>query len=159
MSTPIVEQIAANIETATNQITVAAGFNENLTCIRPNRLGYEGSATPADGKVVLRLADRRRDDENSIPGNPPAVCWWQMYALVAFVIAADDATTAIDIRNQQVAADLEKKLLTDPTRGGLAIDTVCRGAYTFDDGPAFSGITVMVECQYRTRENDPYIQA
>ena len=40
MSTPVLENIAANIETAVNAITTGNGFNYTLNAIRPRRVMF-----------------------------------------------------------------------------------------------------------------------
>ena len=159
MSTPIVEQIAQEIDARIAEITTANGFNQDLTPLRPTRLNLEGDVAPTDGTVVILQEDPSEDDENSTDGNAAIKAWVQSFSLAAFVIASDATTTAIDTRINQVRADIEKKLTADITRGGLAIDTRIRPPRMFNEAPQATGIVINVDVHYRTREDDPYTAA
>ena len=159
MTTPIIEHIAADIKTAINAITVAAGFNQTLTGVRPTRVGFEGGPPPKDLEVFIIQDDPDEDEDLSGAGYVSLLAWRQPFLLQAFVISSDDATASIDTRINQVRSDIEQKLMEDISRGGYAIDTQVKAPIKFNDGPAFSGIVVMIEVIYRTRENDPYTAA
>lgn len=159
MSNPVVELISQDIQTAINAITTGNGFNQTLVCVRPTRTGFEGNTTPEDGKVVLIQEDPDENEELSSQGNVSMKAWNQQYLLVAFVIASDKATTPIDTRINQVRADIEKKLMEDDQRSTLAINTEMKGSAKFDEGAKMSGIAILIEVMYRTRENDPYTKA
>ena len=49
------------------------------------------------------------------------------------MLDSDTAETAIDTRKNQVAADITKKLREDPTRGGLAAETMVLDYSSFED--------------------------
>ena len=159
MSTPVVESIAEDIQDAVDAITIAAGFNQDLTAKRPIRLGLEGLAAEVDGTVVILQEEPAEDEEISSQGNPPARGWRQPFWLAAYVIASDAVTTPIDTRLNQVRSDIEKKLRADPTRGGYAIDTLIRAPIFFNEDEGCSGIVVVIEVRYRTSEDDPCVQA
>jgi len=156
MSDPVVELIAVDIQEAVDAITVANGFNQDLSCVRPTRLGFEGDAAPVNGKVVLVSEDPDEDEENSGEGNAAIKAWTQPFVLIAFIIASDTSDTAIDTAINRARSDIEKKLMEDPTRGGNAWDTRIRAPARFNEGPGATGIIVMVDVLYRTREGDPY---
>lgn len=155
----VVEQIAENLQATINAITLANGWHQDLVAVRPTRIGFEADAAPEDGKVVIIQQDPEADEELSAEGNVAMQAWLQPFALVAFVIASDADTTAIDTRLNQVRADIEQKLQQDPGRSGLAIDTVPMGSIHFSEGPGVTGIVVVVGVRYRTRRNDPYQNA
>ena len=154
MSVPVVENIAVNIEAAVNAITVANGFNQTLTALRPLRRDFE--ATPRnDGVVLIKQLDEDLAGEQPVP----AMDYLQEFALVAYVTDSDAAATSIDTRLNQVKADLVKKLCEDRTRGGYALDTIIRPAAEFNEGPGRTGVVVRVEVHDRTDQDDPYTRA
>lgn len=159
MSTPIVEQIAADIQVSVNGVTLLNGFNQDLEAVRPTRVGFEDDSAPQDCRVVIIQEDPDEDEANSAEGNVGMKAWIQPFALVAFVISSDTVTTPIDTRINQVRADIEKKLMEDPNRDGLAIDTRIRSSGRFSEGPGATGIVVMVDVLYRTPVDDPYRNA
>lgn len=154
MSTPVVEHIAANIKTAIGEITEADGYNQNLTAIRPRRNDFS-DIVPKDLVVLVKQADEEESEEKPLMIGQ----WDQPFVLMAIVLDSDDAVTSIDTRTNQVRADIQKKLLVDPTRGGYAFDTVILPSAEFDDGEGFTGIAVKVVVKYRTKYNDPYTKA
>jgi len=159
MSDPVLELIAENIKTEVAEITVANGFNQNLTPKRPTRSGWEDDEPATNGKVLIIQEDPDEDEENAAAGNNPMKAWVQPFTLVAFVIASDANSDPIDTLVNRVKADIEKKLCEDPTRGGNAWDTRIRaGGKIYKDGQ-YSGWAVVVDVHYRTREDDPYTKA
>jgi len=151
--TPLIEKIAENIKTAIAAITTGAGFNQTLIPIRPKRNDFAAAAWD-DLTVLINQAEAEEHE-----GGYGAKEWRQNFILVCIVIDDETATTSIDTRLNQVSSDIFKKLLEDPGRGGLAIDTNIHAAKPFiDDETAMSGIAVQVSVDYRTKENDPYTQ-
>ena len=153
MSTPIIEYIAENIKDAVNEITVANGFNQTLTAIRPKRNDFK-DVSP-DDLVVLIKQDNPETGEAAIG----TADWNQPFWIMAIVLDSDNATDSIDTRINQVRADIEKKLMVDVTRGGYAYDTAILPSIEFNDGQGFSGIAVQIAVKYRTELEDPYTKA
>lgn len=151
MSTPIIELIAANIETVINAVTVGNGFNQDLVALRSKRNDFS-DVTPQDCIVLIA---QQGDDRVEAEGTQ-TMEWNEKFMLMALVIDSDSATTSIDIRRNQVKSDIRKKLLEDPTRGGYAIETIIGGADLFDDGNGFTGVALAIEVNYRTDYDDPY---
>lgn len=150
MSTPITEYIAENIKTAINAITIAGGFNQNLTAIRKKRVDFLREV-PDDGKVSIMQAE----DENLIN---PAGCarWSQKFLITAIVLDSDKATDSIETRTSKVRDDIRKKLTEDTTRGGYADDTLVGPAVPLPDGESFTGIDLEFNVHYTTKFDDPY---
>jgi len=153
MSTPIVEHIAANIATAIGQVTVANGFNQDLVAIRPKRLDYGQDLTPRDGHVLVMQGAEAKETRPT-----GGESWAQTFILWALVLDSDQATNSIDTRINQVRADIHKKLMEDPQRGGYALDTELVGSDIISDGRGFSGIALEITVHYRTKDDDPYTQ-
>ena len=152
MAIPIIEQIAVELAARIDEITTANGFQQNLTALRPKRDDF-ADVTPADGVVLMVQEDAEADPESPWPMQD----WQQVFLLCAIVLDADDAATSIDVRKNQVAADIAKKLRADRSRGGLANETTILGRTNFAEG-AFTGIAVAVMVDYRHQADDPYTQ-
>ena len=156
MTTPIIELISENIKTAVNEITVATSFNQTLTGYRPKRNDFK-DVVPADLLVLIIQGDEEEVEETV--SNGVSKEWRQPYLLMALVIDSDAATTTYETRINQVKADLIKKLMTDPSRGGYALDTIPRpGIKIPENDYNWSGIVANFDVYYRTKINDPYTQ-
>ena len=154
MSTPIIESIAEDIKDAINLITTGNGFNQTLTAIRPKRSDFLASAWD-DLTVLVNQVEAEKPE-----GAIFATTWRQYFIIMAIVIDSDDASTSIDTRLNQVAADIEKKLMEDATRGANAIDTEITAKTPFaDDETALTGIAIQVAVDYRTVMENPYTKA
>ena len=153
MSTPILENIAVDIETAINEITTGNGYNQDLVAYRSKRSDYK-DFTPSDLTALVTQME-----PELVEGVVGAKTWEQPFTIMVIVLDSDTAGTAIDTRNNQVACDIEKKLMVDPTRGGNAIDTTILPPVRFNDGKGFTGVAVTALVQYRTLINNPYTKA
>jgi len=151
MTTPRIEYIAADIKTKIDEITTGNGFNQTLVAVRPKRNDFK-DVPPENGKVLIVQQTAVREDVEGF-GTAQRT---QRFILMALVIDSDTATTSIDTRHNQVAADIEKKLVVDITRGGYAFDTRVEDSAIFDDDDGYTGIAVAVDISYRTSETDPY---
>ena len=151
VSTPRIEYIAVNIAAAINAITVANEFNQTLVAVRPKRIDFS-DVVPKNGRVLIAQIDQSPPADQAIQTQE----YLQEFLCAAIVKDSDTAVTSIDTRLNQVAADIEKKLKEDRTRGGYALNTVMAGSTKFDDGEAFTGIAVLVRVHYRTAWGDPY---
>ncbi|NIP25621.1 MAG: hypothetical protein GWN94_18275 [Phycisphaerae bacterium] len=154
MSTPVKEYITENIKTAINAITVANGFNQDLTAVRSRRNDFS-DITPKDKTVLVKQLDPDKPQEQAYS----TIEWVQFYALMAIVLDDDDETASIDTRINQVEADIHKKIREDPKRNNNAIDTELLPTVQFSDDKGFTGISVNIAVRYRVKENDPYTKA
>jgi len=151
MSTPLVERIAVNLEKAINAITVANGFNYDLTAVRPKRLHLEGDINK-DLTVII---------EQESPSAEPVITdetitWHQPFTLQAIVIDSDKATEAIDTRLNKIRADIEKQLNSEAYRDceGLAEGIFLKQPEKFTTAE-LSAIAVNIDVQYTTDYDDP----
>jgi len=150
MAEPIVELIAANIEADINAITTGNGFNYTLAAHRRKKFDFINEPW-ADLDVVIQQLERRKiSDENMIKR------WEQPFGIYAFTTQSEDASTTIDTKQNRVIADIEKKLMTDPYRGGNADDTDIEGPVPFINANSACGVYMEVVVVYGTVENDPY---
>lgn len=154
---PIVEQIAVKVAEAIGQITEGNGYTHNLVPLRPKRLDYE-DVSPSDCTVLVWQEDDEDNDEISMTG---AQGWSQTFVLMAVVIDSDTATESVDKRINEIKSDIRHKLRQNPKFGGNLgiVDTYWRGSAKFDDGEGITGVAVLVDIEYRTKENDPYTKA
>lgn len=154
MADPVVELIALDIAAKIAEVTIGNGFHQDLITVRDKRVAYRDQA-PVENTVLLVQEDE--DEWGEQPNTTKA--WEQPFALQAIVLDSDSDSTAIDIKRNRVRADLQKKLMEDPTRDGNANDTVIMPSILFNDGEGFSGIQVNILVRYRTKIDDPYTRA
>jgi len=155
MSTPIIEQIAVKIAALVNAVTIANGFNQDLTAVRPKRIHLEGDIN-TDGTVIVEQEEDAviETDSNTV------IIWRQPFTLQALVIDSDDATAAIDTRLNQVRSDIEKKLMT---AGNWQLDglgeILLKSATKFIADPQVAGIAVNIDVLYEVNKANPYSQS
>jgi hypothetical protein len=154
MSRSIIEQIAEAVAGVVDTVTVANGYSQDLSALRPRRNDWADIA-PVDGRVLVWQDDDEPLDASAITTTEFA----QAFSLICMVLDGDAADTSIDTRLNAVKSDLRKAFAADHTLGGLALDVVPGGSSKFDDGQGFTGITVTFVVRYRTAEDDPYTQA
>jgi len=155
MSDSIIEQIAVKITALVDAVTVANGFHQTLTAVRPKRIHLEGDINTDLTVIVEQDAEAViEEDSNTV------VIWRQGFALQALVIDSDDATAAIDTRLNQVRSDIEKKLMTGDNwqLDGLG-EILLKSAEKFIADPQVAGISVNIDVLYEVNKADPYSQA
>ncbi|MCE5185078.1 MAG: hypothetical protein LLF76_03015 [Planctomycetaceae bacterium] len=152
MAEGIDEQIAEYLKDRVNEITIANGFHQNLTAIRPKNNEFS-DVVPANGVVVIWQADEEA-------GEPTygADGWMQPFILMGIVLGADEATQSLDTLLNHVKWDIRKKLAADRKCGGLVSGmNLNLPSRKFDDGKGFTGIAVPVMVQYGTAAGNPYM--
>ena len=154
MSTPLVEQIALKLEEAVNAITEAAGFNYDLTAVRPKRIHLEGDIN-TDKTVIIEQENAVKDQQTS-----DTITWRQAFTLQAIVIDSDTETEAIDTRLNKIRADIEKQLTSSTyvDCDGLADGILLKAPEKFIADVNVSGIAVNIDVVYTTEFSDPYTQ-
>ena len=153
MSTPLVEQIGVKLEEAINAITEAAGFNYDLTAVRPKRIHLEGDIN-TDKTVIIEQESAIKHQQSS-----DTITWLQGFTLQALVIDSDTETEAIDTRLNKIRADIEKQLTgaTYQDCDGLADGILLKDPEKFLTEDC-SGIAVNIDVVYTTEYDDPYTQ-
>lgn len=154
MSIPVIENIAADILASINEITTGNGFNQTLAGKRPAAIDYL-NADWDDLDVLITQVNSTEEDKplNTMTRN-------QHFDIMAIIINAETSAVTIDTRLNQVFADIEKKMMEDPQRATLAIDTEVHDAVFFkDDAGGLTGVNIDVSVIYRTTLLDPYTQA
>jgi len=84
--------------------------------------------------------------------------WIQPFIIECYIRPSDDSTTPVEETINNLRAEVEKKLLEDPSFGGLAVDTRIRAPRLFQLDEGFEGIAVRADVIYRTIETDPFSQ-
>ena len=153
MSTPVVETIAVKIAALVDGVTIAAGYNQTLTAVRPKRIHLEGDIN-TDGTVIVEAEDAVIEQDSNTH-----IIWRQGFALQALVIDSDDATAALDTRLNQVRSDIEKKLMAGDNwqLDGLG-EILLKSAIKFIADPEVAGIAVNIDVLYEVNKADPYSQ-
>ena len=151
MAEPVIELIAENIFAAINEIKVVNGFSCDLTAVRPKMIDFS-DVTPRDGTVLIYQEDEDRAENEGTLTNE----WNQTFNIVSLVLQSDKSQTPMDIKINRVRADIQKKLMEDDSRGGLAITTILGPSTIFNAGEGFAGISITIIVNYRVSETDPY---
>lgn len=154
MSTPIIESIAADLLVAVNAITTGNGYNQTIVAKRPTEVDYQNEGWDDLSALIQQV----NSDTDEGPMN--IATRTQHFDVVVFAVNSDSSEVTIDTRLNQIFADVEKKLMADPTRSTYAIDTQI-GDATFFKYPAggVTGVAIDVAIKYRTVLTDPYTKA
>jgi hypothetical protein len=149
MATPLDTQIINNVVTTISAITAGATYSRTVNVCE--RLTYIISETSEYDAVFIYDAGCTKSylDSSVVEcvQNVMLDCWAQ----------DDDTAEAID----QLAADIEKALSVDITRGSLARDTQIRAitkTITEDQKPE-ANCTIEITIMYRHADGDPYTTA
>lgn len=148
--TSIKEQITEDVEDTLRGIQTLAGYDSNAIVERAKQWGND----PADRKIVLYLGSCEE-----IPDNEGALglkTWTQRYHALCYCVESETSSVPIDTRINSLEADVHRRLMVDPHRSGLAIDTTLRGSNRIiDDGGVVAGVEVIFDVQFRHDWNDP----
>ena len=151
MSTPIIETIAVKIAALVDGVTVAAGYNQTLTAVRPKRIHLESDIN-TDLSVIIEAEDAVIEQDSNTH-----IIWRQGFALQALVIDSDEATAAVDTRLNQVRSDIEKILMDgDNWQLDGYGEILLKSAERFIADPAVAGIAVNIDVLYQVNKADPY---
>ena len=149
-SAPVLEQIILQIIATLGTVTVANGFQTNVTPARPNP-GL-GNALQ-DGLAIVSLGTAAVE-------NPPdqAQQWRQEILIDCCVMQSESSSTSIDTRRVTMIADIAQALLAGYTQGGLAVDTqqteIIFSPIDYDAHVGF--VTGVFEVIYRTAYGNGY---
>jgi hypothetical protein len=154
MATPIVEDIAADVKTALELISIANGYEQDLAdVVRPTQFG---GYVPQHLMVVLQQSGREREEGSDVE-QMNGRAWIQRFEIEAYVRVSDTSTTAVDITVNKLTADIEKALMADAQRSSLAMDSWVSAVEPFLLADAeFEGATVHYDVLFRTEIEDPY---
>ncbi len=148
MTTPINESIMLNVEALINTITIANGYNQDLTALRSKRVDYQFSPPENGVTLITWNGDTEKDDTNFTDT-------WIMEISIFSIVAPSAESDDIDPLFAQVSADIDKALKIDTQRNSLAMDTRVISKQP-QDSTIGEGINIIVEIDYRTDVGDPY---
>lgn len=153
MSIPVVESIGTFLENAIKEITVANGYNYDLTATRSKRFFLEDEVLD-DLKVYILQG--KSDSKGDVLSETSPRIVRQEYLIWAICLQSDNAGEVIDTKINKVKSDIQKKLCEDYICGGYAkmLDIL---SVEPTDTPE-TGILITVEVMYAVQWNDPYIQ-
>lgn len=157
---PILTRIVDDMVETLEGVSAAAGDDRTLTVERPKQ---STGNTRRDGLAVVHRGSPKMVDTDDPDGGSAYnfVTWLQPFAVVLTVVESETSETSVDERLDTIRADVERALLEDGTRGGLAIDTrLGDPEYPEPDKPNSNvgEVWVVFIVQYRTRYGDPYSQ-
>lgn len=115
---------------------------------------------PKDMVVHILQGETVRNDELSLPGNPPAQAWDMTVVVAGIVKPSDTSTTPVDTYKNQFWAEIVKAANTGDnwhTWGDNAINSIISDVeeYTSEDG-SVAGVQVSILITFRTDENNPF---
>jgi len=151
---PVIENIAAFLEAAINEITVANEFNYTLSASRKKRYFFNDEVF--DDLNVYLLQGRTEIKGQGLAATSVRTTK-QEYLIWAVALQNDKSDETIDIKLNQIKADILKKLCEDPTCGGYAkmLDVI---AIEPTDIPE-TGVQITIQVTYCTIWNNQYLQA
>jgi len=150
MDEPVVELIAADMADKINAIVAGSEYYYTLRACRAKHFDFLNEAW-ADLDVIIKQFERELISSENMTSR-----WEQPFAIAAIALQSDSASTSIDTKNNRIAADIEKKLMADCTRGGNATDTKIDGVVPFKSPKGQTGVWMEVTVYFSTVENDPY---
>ncbi len=172
MSEPIVEQIAAAVETRLLTVTIDNGYQVDVAgVLRPPQLGLDSIAPQHLLAVMLQIDPHLDEPKNQPHGlgpdiGPPLIHWVQPWAIALFVQTSERATppVAADTLINRFRASVERALMVDPGWGATPTTPLAYRSdlmppiYFGETAGGFVGCSVILEVGYRTLETDPYTQ-
>lgn len=157
MPLTVADEIAAVLIERLEEMVLGDYATEVVEVVRPARLG---NYTPQDGQIVVTQANPERLTELDCPGNPPALCWSQVFNIRCHLMPSETDETAIDLLCNQFAADVIKAVCIPAngwhTFGNYAIDAQFQAIENIETGEGMDGVNVPLMVMYRVAENDPY---
>ena len=150
---PVNELIARDILATVNTVTIANGYNYDLTVQRHSKAGDKRDHL----NTIITQDDTREASEPEVYFTKE---WIATYMIGVYIMPLDNDTTPIDTYVNIIRADVEKALMVDIYRSGNALNTTIRAPKQItDEGLEYDIIVINVDVNYRTLENDPYTNA
>lgn len=140
------ELILQNIETVLQSITIANGYSNAFTAATVQRWNVNSQPSTARPFLVVSAG------QESITEGPGTYYSAKLSVIIdVFSCQLSDDPQPTDAILNSLIADINKALLADITRGGIAIRTVPQDVTPFvavDDQSQF-GVTIQYEIHYR----------
>lgn len=153
MAYPIVEQIAQAAKTQLETVTIAHGYQQDVTVVRPTRTG---GFVPSHLQIVLTQEDPTLLGD--LEGANSMKEWRQPFVANCLVRTSDANTEAVDTMVNTLRADVEKALMSSESWwSGLATDCrVLAPEQIITTDAEYEGVAIRFELDYRTDRDDPY---
>ena len=145
------ELITADIQTVLNTITIANGYDNDLSGWAIRLDMTEDDYTLPMAMVWFGGEEKRYDQSDALTCE----------AQYGIRVVMRDGTASLSTVLDSYITDLERALMVDATRGGRAIDTLLRGHTVFEpiDDESTHGAIVDVAVRYRHDIEDPRVVA
>ncbi len=150
------DQLVANLDATLRQMTQGAGYHFDWRSVLRWRIVLSGVETPV--VMILDLEETIDDLASNVLDRTLAVTLSAIHQ-VADWSQPDEAEDGYgpDAIGSHLIEDMERAVMSDRRRGGLAVDTSMRATrkYIEQVGPLAVVAEVDIEIRYRTRDNDP----
>lgn len=146
---PVIEQIAEKIKA---RLGLVIGVD---TVTRPLRLNDDPAG---DYKITVTQGQQTENIALSCPGNPPAICYDQIFLINGELRPSEEDETPIDTYRNRFSADITKAITSETDWHNwdqLAVDTML-GPVAFRQSAESSWLEMQLMVRYRVSENDPY---
>lgn len=162
MSTPIVEQVAAALQTAVATVTTANGYNYTIhTVTRPSRKTVkEEDIRP---HMYCRIERDTPDLVQTLASNPPILELAYVFHVFVFISPSENDHTSIGTYQETIWADVVKAVAAEFDAGN-SLDTLVREwavlpPQNFEsESGSYDGIDIRFQAIIRTNETDPFTQ-
>ena len=154
MPASVREQVVANIATALGNVTTANGYENTLASVQ--RFTQDGLTLSSVPYAVVTMDSERK----SVGPNDRTTCDLDVNVDVWAVHDTDTYTGSTATLVDSLAADCEKAIMQDTSRGGKARDTYIDSVTPFRlaEGQPYVGATVSVRITYVHDLKDPYVE-
>lgn len=167
MSTPVPQRLAEELASRLEAILSVNGYSFDVSeVVRPNRDGDNFGFKHQSIRIDQGASERVEDLD--CPGNPPALCWSQVFDIRCVTRnsnkADDEQDPEVDMPNQvnsgEMMAQAIKAITAETqwhTMNSISFDARFGSIETFQasDGE-YNGQTIPLTCFYRVDENNPY---
>ncbi len=155
MADSIRERILANLRTTLEGITVAGGFNTDVSLVYEGEIGTEVLTRSGVG-IAFEDGEEEYEQKNVNRLNkalPISIVAVQRVD----AISGDQTVRAF---GRALLADIEKALMVDWTRGGLATDTLMERSdiISGETNSPYLVVALGIKIRYFQRLNDPTLQ-
>ncbi len=139
------ERIMEHCKTSVLGINGAGAYHLAMATVR------RGELTPDDPLPATGLSE----GEETVTEGPSGLL--TRILPVAVEARAQSVDVELPTLANRLLADVERSMLSDPTRGGLAVDTrMTENTALIDEAPGvLASVRVSFEVHYRTRRGDP----
>ena len=149
------EKIFADLVTALSAISVAGGYDNDITSVeRWNMNGNNKANVPA---IIINSGPEKSDD-----GKAYDLTHCLLTVFLELWVGKNEtesAATPTDKLLNSLLGDVKKALAVDVTRGGNAVDTEITDVESFEtiEGQQHAGLIITVEIEYRHKQQDPQV--